>query len=116
MVVEVAGLLKKRLDSKTGKRKWSLFYSSACVLVDNLAFLHGIYSHPKYHRVPDHDPEEASGDASPPKATSSCLLNIIQGLFLIRTIILALLAFVAAVLIAVNYLWRGEWSEAKEQI
>ena len=81
--------------------------------MDNIAFLHGIYNQPKYLKVPDQDPENASGQADSPGATSSCLLYFIQGLFLIRSVILALLAIVAAVLIAINYLWRGEWGKAK---
>lgn len=60
---------------------------------------------------------EISGEIGPirSRAMSSCLLNFLRGFLLIRSVILALLAFVAAVLIAINYVWRGEWGKARER-
>ena len=44
---------------------------------------------------------------------SSWVLKFLRGFMLIRSVILAILAFVAAVLIAVNYVWKGEWSKER---
>ena len=88
--------------------------------MDNIAFLHGIHIYRKY--VTYHDiftstalPSLDQGEAKPSRATSSCLLKILRGSFLIRSVILALLALVAAVLIAINYVWKGEWSKARAE-
>ena len=56
---------------------------------------------------------EISGEIGPSRAVSSCLLNFVRGFWLIRSVILALLTFFAAVLIAINYVWKGEWGKAR---
>ena len=56
---------------------------------------------------------EISGEIGPSRAVSSCLHNFVRGFWLIRSVILALLTFFAAVLIAINYVWKGEWGKAR---
>ena len=55
-----------------------------------------------------------SGEIVTARAITSCQLKILRGFMLIRSVILAVLAFVAAALVAFNYMWKGEWSRAIE--
>ena len=50
----------------------------------------------------------------PSKTIGFCWFNFLRGLLVIRSICLASIAFVAAILFAINYLWNGEWGKYEE--
>ena len=54
-----------------------------------------------------------SGERSPSKTITFCQLNFLRGFLVLRSIFLASTAFVAAIIIAINYLWKGEWGKGK---